>query len=251
MFDLKQRVAVVTGGNGGIGLGIARGLAKAGASVALWARNEDKNRAAAEELERLGVGVLALPCDVSREEDVDAATAATVEHFGRIDVCFANAGFGSPADPLELSLEEWRRIQATNLDGSFLTLRGVARHMVERGGGGKLIAISSISSFFGTPLQPHYAASKGGLEALVRSLAVRFARHDIQVNAIEPGWIVTDATLPAVNYERLSDAVMRRTPARRWGQPEDLEGIAVYFASDASRYHTGDTVRVDGGYGVF
>ena len=150
-----------------------------------------------------------------------------------------------------MSLDDWRRVTQTNLDGSFLTLRTVARHMVERGGGGKLIAISSISAIFGTPLQPHYAASKAGLDAMVRSLAVALARHDIQVNAIHPGWIVTDATAPAAENEAFSKVIVRRTPARRWGRPEELEGLAVYLASDASSFHTGDTLRVDGGYSIF
>ena len=190
-------------------------------------------------------------CDVASEDDVVRATAETVEACGRIDICFANAGFGSSANPLKLSLEKWRQLLAVNLDGAFLTLREAARHMVERGGGGKLVAISSITEIFGAPIQPHYAASKGALGALVRSLAVQLARHDIQVNAIQPGWIETDATAPAQAHEPLNAIILQRTPARRWGTSEDLEGIAVYLASDASRFHTGDTVRVDGGYSIF
>jgi NAD(P)-dependent dehydrogenase (short-subunit alcohol dehydrogenase family) len=251
MFDLEGRVAVVTGGNRGIGLGIARGLAKAGARVALWARDETRSAAACAELEALGAEALALRCDVSREEDVQEAARATLARFGRIDACFANAGYGAPANPLKLGLDDWRRLLAVNLDGAFLTLREAARHMVERGGGGKLVAISSISEIFGTPKQPHYAASKAALGALVRSFAVELARHDIQVNAIQPGWIVTDATAAALEHAPLNDAILRRTPARRWGTPEDLEGIAVYLASDASRFHTGDSIRIDGGYSVF
>jgi NAD(P)-dependent dehydrogenase (short-subunit alcohol dehydrogenase family) len=251
IFDLSGKVAVVTGGNGGIGLGMARGLARAGADLAIWARNAAKSEAARKELEALGVRATSLACDVSQEEDVLRATEQTVSELGRIDVCVANAGFGSAARPLEMSLEEWRKVTQTDLDGSFLTLRTVARHMVERGGGGKLIAISSISAIFGTPLQLHYAAAKAGLEGLVRSLAVSLARHVIQVNAIQPGWIVTDATAPAVENEAFSDVIVKRTPARRWGRPDELEGIAVYLASDASSYHTGDTIRIDGGYAIF
>jgi NAD(P)-dependent dehydrogenase (short-subunit alcohol dehydrogenase family) len=251
VFDLNDRTVVVTGGNRGIGLGLARGVARAGASVAIWARDEARSQAAREELEALGAAAIALPCDVSQEEDVARALAATLERFGRVDACFANAGFSTFRDPLKMSYAEWRSVLAVNLDGAFLTLRDVARHMVERGGGGKLVAISSMVEHFGSPMQPHYAASKGGLGALVRSLAVRLARHDIQVNALEPGWLETDATAPAIASEKLSRVVIGRTPAHRWGQPDDLEGIAVYLASDASRYHTGDSIRIDGGYAIF
>ncbi len=251
MFDLSGKVAVVTGGNGGIGLGLARGLAKAGANVAIWARNEAKCESAQKELEALGVQAIAVGCDVAQEDDVSRAVATTLESLGRIDICFANAGFGHAADPLKLRMDDWRRLMATNLDGVFLTLRETAKHMVERGGGGKLVAISSITEIFGAPVQPHYAASKAGLGGLVRSLAVRFARDDIQVNLIQPGWIVTDATSPALGHAKLSETIVKRTPARRWGETADLEGLAVYLASDASRFHTGDSIRVDGGYSIF
>jgi NAD(P)-dependent dehydrogenase (short-subunit alcohol dehydrogenase family) len=190
-------------------------------------------------------------CDVTSEDDTSSALEKTLDRFGRVDSCFANAGFGHGADPLKLSIEEWRRLMATNLDGVFLTFRETAGHMVERGGGGKLVAITSITEIFGAPIQAHYAASKAGLGGLVRSMAVRLARHDIQVNSILPGWIVTDATGPAVGNERFSEIVVKRTPAHRWGDTEDLEGIAVYLASDASRFHTGDSLRVDGGYSIF
>ena len=251
MFDLTGKVAVVTGGNGGIGLGLARGLAKAGASIAIWARNQEKCQAAQRELEALGADVLALTCDVAQEDDNAVATKATLDRFGRIDSCFANAGFGQSADPLKLSLEDWRQLMSVNLDGVFLSFRETAKHMVERGGGGKLVAISSITEIFGSPVQPHYAASKAALGGLVRSMAVRLGRNDIQVNSILPGWIETDATAPAMNHPKLSDTIVRRTPARRWGSTADLEGIAVYLASDASRFHTGDSICVDGGYSIF
>ena len=250
-FDLGGRVVVVTGGNRGIGLGLARGLARAGAKLALWARDEERSLGAREELAALGAEVLCVRCDVASEDELRSATGRTLERFGRIDACFANAGFGAPARPLELPLEEWRRVLAVNLDGAFLTFREVARHMVLRGGGGKLVAVGSISEIFGTPKQPHYAASKAALGALVRSYAVELARHDVQVNLILPGWIATEATRPAQDHTALNDAILRRTPARRWGSPEDLEGIAVYLASDASRFHTGDSIRIDGGYSVF
>jgi len=251
MFDLTGKVAVVTGGNGGIGLGFARGLAKAGADIAIWARNEAKCASAKAELEGLGAQVLTIPCDVALEADNVAATKATLDRFGRIDSCFANAGFGHGSDPLKLSLEDWRRVLAVNLDGVFLSFRETARHMVERGGGGKLVATSSITEIFGAPMQAHYAASKGALGALVRSMAVRLGPKDVQVNAIQPGWIITDATAPASENERFEELITRRTPVRRWGTTADLEGIAVYLASDASRFHTGDSIRIDGGYTIF
>ena len=251
LFDLTGRVAVVTGGNRGIGLGMARGLARAGARLALWARDTARNAEAADELRGLGAEVESIACDVSQAAEVERATQETLSRFGRIDVGIANAGFGRNANVFELDLDEWHRILATNLDGVFLTFRELGRHMAEREGGGKLVAISSISAGSGTPMQPHYAASKGGLEALVRSFAVRLARYDVQVNAVRPGWIETEATQGAVDNEGFSDIVMRRTPARRWGDPDDFAGIAVYLASDASRYHTGDVIRIDGGYTIF
>jgi NAD(P)-dependent dehydrogenase (short-subunit alcohol dehydrogenase family) len=251
MFDLTGHVALVTGGNGGIGLGMARGLAKAGARIAVWGRQPAKNEAAVTELERLGTEAAAFACDVADEAQVVAQMAATVDRFGRIDSCFANAGYGRPGRFLDTSLEDWNAIVSVNLTGVFLTFREAARHMVERGGGGRLVATSSIGSIHGMPAQPHYSATKAAVNALVRSLAVELARHDIQANAILPGWIETDATAPAVAHERLYETVRRRTPARRWGRPDDLEAVAVYLAAPESRFHTGDVLTVDGGYVVF
>jgi NAD(P)-dependent dehydrogenase (short-subunit alcohol dehydrogenase family) len=251
IFDLSDKVAVVTGGNRGIGLGIARGLARQGASLAIWSRDKATNAAAVQELEGLGAKAIGVPCDVASEAAVEAAAKQTIESFGRIDICFANAGFGAVGRFLKMSLDEWHKVTSVDLDGAFMTFREAAKDMVARGEGGKLVAITSITEWFGTPLQPHYAASKAGVGALVRSLAVQLGRHDIQVNAIQPGWIETDATAPAMGHEGTNNAVLKRTPIRRWGKTEDLEGIAIYLASDASRYHTGDTIRVDGGYSIF
>jgi NAD(P)-dependent dehydrogenase (short-subunit alcohol dehydrogenase family) len=251
MFDLTGHVALVTGGNSGIGLGFARGLAKAGADIALWGRDEAKNHAAAEDLAKLGTRVQAFRCDVADEQSVIAQTAAVLERFGRIDSCFANAGYGFARSFLKTTLDEWNAVVSVNLTGVFLTLREVAKHMVERGGGGKLVATSSIGSIHGMRRQEGYSASKGGLNALVRSIAVELAHYNIQANCVLPGWIETPATQPLVDYKRLYDTIVHRTPANRWGQPDDLEGVAVYLASEASRFHTGDTLIVDGGYVCF
>ena len=251
LFDLSGKVAVVTGGSKGIGFGMARGLAKAGADVAVWARNLEQCEKAAEELKAHGVRTLAVSCDVSSEDSIVAATAETIDKLGRIDSCFANAGGGDFHDPLKVDLKRWRKVVDLNLDGTFVTLQEVAKHMVERGGGGKLVTISSICERFGAENQSNYAASKAALGGLVRSLAIAYARHDIQVNNLQPGWIETEATQPMRDFEKLNVTVVKRTPARRWGSIEDFEGIAVYFASDASRFHTGDTLCIDGGYSIF
>ncbi len=251
MFDLTGHVALVTGGNSGIGLGMARGLARAGAGIVIWGRQPEKNAAARAEIEGLGVRCAAFECDVAVESQVESTMAASVEALGRVDSCFANAGFGRPRRFLEMSLADWNEVVSVNLSGVFLTFREAARHMVERGGGGRLIATSSIGSIHGMPGQPHYSATKAGINALVRSLAVELARHDIQANAILPGWIETDATAPAVAHEKLYETVRHRTPAKRWGQPADLEAAAVYLAAPESRFHNGDVLTIDGGYTVF
>ncbi|MCP4036965.1 MAG: SDR family oxidoreductase [bacterium] len=251
MFDLTGRTIVVTGGNGGIGKGLARGVARAGAQVAIWARNEQKNEHARSELEALGAKVISVPCDIAKEEDILSAIEQTASQLGRIDACFANAGYGSRGDPLEISLEQWRELLSVNLDGTFLTLRCVANHMIEHGGSGKLIVTSSMVERFGSPMEAQYAASKAAVGSLVKTFAVRLAQHDIQVNSIEPGWVVTDVTARLSQSDEFNKILTKRIPARRWGDPTDFEGIAVYLASDESRYHTGDAVLIDGGYSVF
>jgi len=251
MFDLRGRVGVVTGGNGGIGLALARGLAKAGAGVAIWGRNKDKNVSAAAELRALGADAEAFECDVADEGEVIGAMEATLGRFGRVDACFANAGTGRTKAFLEMTLADWDAVMRVNLVGAFMTFREAARHMVARGGGGKLVGIASVGSIHGMPRQESYSASKAGLCALIRSLAVELARYDIQANAILPGWIDTDMTTAIQKWDKLNDAVVHRTPMRRWGKPEDFEGIAAYLASEASRFHTGDVIRIDGGYAVF
>ena len=251
LFNLSGRVAVVTGGNKGIGLGFARGLAKAGADVAIWARNEGDNARATEEIRSFGTRVIGLPCDITDFATITEACRRTVEEFGRIDACFANAGGGDGYDPLKVSPERFGKTLDMNVDGTFFTLQEVAKHMKERGGGGKLVTVSSITERFGAAKMPGYAAAKAAIGAIVRSLAIEFARYDIQVNNLQPGWIETDATQPMRDNDKLRDTVVHRTPARRWGKTADFEGIAVYFASSASDFHTGDTLCIDGGYSIF
>jgi hypothetical protein len=249
-FDLHGQVAVVTGGNSGIGLGIARGLVQAGADVAIWGRRAERNEQAREELGRYGTRVVAVTCDVSDPGSVGEAFARTLDALGRIDSCFANAGGGEmSASFVDMTLEDFRRIVAVNLEGAFLTFQGAARHMIERGGGGSLVGISSLAAVEGMARGQHYAAAKAGLLALVRSIAVELARHRIRANAILPGWIETPAT--ESGFAALGDRILRRIPNRRWGQPSDFGAAAVYLASPASEYHTGDSFVIDGGYRVF
>ncbi|MEK7794398.1 MAG: SDR family oxidoreductase [Candidatus Hydrogenedentota bacterium] len=251
-FDLTSKVALVTGGNSGIGLGFARGLAQAGAGVCIWGTNEEKNARASAELAQYGTKVLALQCDVGDQAAVLGAFAKTLEHFGRVDACFANAGIGSRGTPFtEMTLDEWRAIFRVNMEGVFHTFQAAVRHMAQRGGGGSLIVTSSDSAIFGAPRAEHYASTKAGVNAMVRSLAVEHARHGIRANAVIPGWIDTAMTERSIHTPVMEDRVLKRIPARRWGVGDDFSGIAVYLASDASAYHTGDTFIIDGGYAVF
>ena len=252
-FDLSGKVALITGGNSGIGLGMARAIAEAGADVAIWGTNADKNKAAAAALAASGRRVLALECDVAGEAAVEAAMAATLKALGRIDGCFANAGVSGRGSRsfLELTAEEWHRVLKVNLDGAFYTFRAAARHMIARGGGGALVGTASLAAIEGAARNEHYAATKGGLISMLRALAVELARHGIRANAILPGWIETDMTATAIANPKFSGNVLPRIPMRRWGSGDDFGGIAVYLMSDASRYHTGDTFLIDGGYALF
>ncbi len=251
-FDLTGKVVLVTGGNSGIGLGMAEGVARAGGDVCIWGTNQDKNAAAKKQLEGHGVRVVALQCDVGEEQAVDKAFAETLEQLGRVDACFANAGVpGFAASFAEMTSEEWRRVLRVNLDGSFFTFRAAVRHMVERGGGGSLVATSSLSFMEGQARGQNYASTKGGVVSMVKAIAVEYARNGIRANAIVPGWIDTAMTSPVFSMDRFRDKVLPRVPFRRWGTGADFEGIAVYLASDASAYHTGDVFIIDGGYAVF
>ncbi len=252
-FDLSGRVALVTGGNSGIGLGMAEGLARAGADVCIWGRSEERNEQARARLGAHGGRVLAVRCDVSSAADVEAAMATTLAELGRVDACFANAGRGPAGDArfTDLTLDEFRAVLATNLDGAFLTLQAAARAMIERGDGGSLVGIASLAAISGQPRGQHYAASKGGLISMVNSCAVELARHGIRANSILPGWIESAMTEEMLASQPMVDRVLPRIPARRWGRGGDFAGIAVYLASGASEYHSGDTFLVDGGYHVF
>lgn len=252
-FDLTGHVALITGGNGGIGLGMGEALARAGAQIAIWGTNETKNAAAVARIEALGSKAVAFRCDVGEEEEVETSMAATIEAFGRVDSCFANAGVGAGRNRgfIEMSTEEWRRVLRVNLDGVFFTWRAAARHMVQRGGGGSLVVTSSLAAIQGQARGQHYGASKGAVIAMMRACAIEFARHGITANAILPGWTESDMTSPAFNDPKFAANVMPRMPLRRWGTPDDFGPIALYLASPATKFHTGEVHLMDGGYSIF
>ncbi|HMH51055.1 MAG TPA: glucose 1-dehydrogenase [Candidatus Acidoferrum sp.] len=250
MFDLKGRVAVVTGGNGGIGLGMARGLAMAGARVAIAARNAEKSRAAVESLTRAGAEAIAVQVDVADEASVDAAIRSVVDRLGRLDVLVNNAGINIRKPPQDYTLAEWRSVIDTNLTSAFLCSRAVYPIM-KAAGGGKIINIGSMMSIFGTAFVAAYSASKGGIVQLTKSLAAAWARDNIQVNAVLPGWIDTELTQNARReIPTLHDSVLRRTPAGRWGEMDDMAGVAVFLAAPASDFVTGTAIPVDGGFAI-
>lgn len=251
-FDLSGRSALITGGNGGIGLGMAQGLLQAGASVMIWGSRDEKTMQAVDSLKKISDKVDGLVCDVGDEAAVQQTFDKTVERFGAIHACFANAGVSSnPTRLVEMSAEEFRRVQRVNVDGVFHTFRAAARHMTDHQQGGSLVATASTAAVEGAARNSHYGASKGAVTAYVRALAVELARSGIRVNSILPGWIETDMTARAFNDERFASTVMPRVPARRWGTIEDFAGIAIYLMSDASSYTTGEQFLIDGGYTKF
>ena len=250
LFDLKGRVAVITGGNGGIGLGMARGLAGAGCAVAIAGRNAKKSEAAAAELGKLGIKTAVLEVDVTSEAACRKMVDDTVSRLGRLDILINNAGINIRKPPHEMSLAEWRQVIDVNLTSIFVCSHA-AYPVMRDAGGGKIINIGSMLSIFGAAFAPAYGASKGGVVQLTKSLAVAWAKDNIQVNAVLPGWIDTELTQRArAEVSGLNSLVLMRTPAKRWGVPDDMSGVAVFLAGRASDFVTGTAIPVDGGYSV-
>jgi 2-deoxy-D-gluconate 3-dehydrogenase len=250
LFDLTGKVALVTGGNGGIGFGMARGLAQAGAAVVLAARNAGKSTDAVKELEALGAKAAMVTVDVTREASCREMVQKAVDRFGRLDILVNNAGTNIRKQPQEYALEEYHAVLNTNLTSAFMCCQAAYPAMV-RAGGGKIINIGSMMSIFGASFAAPYAASKGGIVQLSKALATAWAKDNIQVNAVLPGWIDTDLTRKArEQVAGLHERVLARTPAGRWGTPDDHAGIAVFLGSPASDFVTGTAIAVDGGYSV-
>jgi 2-dehydro-3-deoxy-D-gluconate 5-dehydrogenase len=248
MFDLSGEVAVVTGGNGGIGRGIALGFAEAGAVVAILARNDEKNRAVVDELAKAGVPAIAVSLDVTRRDQLAPAMEEVERKLGPISILVNNAGIAIMRSALKFSAEDWDRVIETNLNSCFFLSQIAARSMVTRKHG-KIINIASEYSLFGSPAVIPYAASKGALVQTTKSMAIELAPHNVQVNALVPGWIETDMTAPAQSGPMFDEIIMR-TPAGRFGKPEEMAGAAIFLASPASDFVTGSTVYVDGGYAI-
>lgn len=247
-FDLNGRVAIVTGGNGGIGLGMARGLAEAGAAVVVAGRNAEKNAVAVAELEALGGKAIGVEVDVAKEASCQAMVEATTNAFGRLDILVNNAGINNRKQPDEYTAAEWQEVIGINLTGAFWCCQAAYPAMVAAGGG-KIINIGSMMSIFAASFTVAYAASKGGIVQMSKGLATAWAKDNIQVNAVLPGWIDTDLTRRGRReVDGLHERVLARTPAGRWGDPEDMAGIGVFLASPASDFLTGTAIPVDGGY---
>jgi len=250
LFDLSNKVAIVTGGNSGIGLGMARGLAEAGATVVIAARNAEKSAAAVAELQSLGAEAFALSCDVVDQQAINTMMQQVQERYGRIDILINNAGTSVRKRPEDMSEQEWRLVLDTNLSSTFLCSKA-CYPMMKQGGGGKILNNGSMLSLFGSPWGSAYAASKGGIVQLTKSLATAWAEDNIQVNCFLPGWIDTALTQQArEQIDGLYDKVLAKTPAKRWGAIDDFRGIAVFLASSASDYITGTAIPVDGGFSV-
>lgn len=248
MFDLSGNVAVVTGGNGGIGRGIALGLAEAGSSIAILARNEQKNHAVLAELRKFGVPAIAIKLDVTRRDDLRPAMDQVERELGPISILVNNAGISIQRSTLKFRAEDWDRVIETNLNSCFFLSQIAAQKMVERKRG-KIINIASEYSLFGAQSGIPYAAAKGGLVQTTKTMAIELAPHNIQVNALVPGWIDTEMTLP-VQTGKMYEEIITRTPAGRFGKSEEMAGAAIFLASHASDFVTGSTVYVDGGYAI-
>ena len=252
MNDLRGYVAVVTGGNSGIGLGMATGIAKAGGDVAIWSRRADRNAEAVDQLRALGVRAEGVECDVSDPAQIDNAMAETLMRLGKVDALFANAGRGGRGTKfLDVSIEEWRAVMAVNLDGLMLCLQAGARHMADRGEGGALVAVSSTSAIHGAANNEAYGASKTAVLGLVRALAVGLARHRIRVNAISPGWTISELSQGGYDNDKFRNITTGRTPVRRWAEASEFESVGAYLADPRLGFHTGDNLVVDGGYTIF
>ncbi len=256
LFDLKGKVALVTGGNGGIGIGMAEGLAMHGASVVIWGTNEEKNARAVERLRQQGGEVRSAVIDVSDESAVKAGVGDILKEFGRLDQAIANAGISiRRKDLFDISLEDFQRMEGVNLHGVLFTLREAARHMIERAragdAGGSLVGIASTAAVHGAARNEHYAATKGAVVTMCRAMAVELARHKITVNSICPGWVRSEMTAGAQAWDKFNENVISRVPTGGWADGEDFAAIAVYLASPASRFHTGDSLLIDGGYTIF
>ncbi len=250
MFTLSGKVAVVTGGNGGIGLGMARGLAQAGASIVVAGRNAQKSAQAVKDLQALGAKAIALEVDVTDEQSCCQLIADAVSKMGRLDILVNNAGTNIRKQPQEYSIAEWRQVLDTNLTSAFVCSNAAYPHM-KQAGAGKIINIGSMMSIFGASFSTVYAATKGGIVQMARSMASAWAADNIQVNCVLPGWIDTELTQGARrDVQGLHDRVLARTPAARWGVPGDFSGIAVFLASPASDFVTGTAIPVDGGYSI-
>ncbi|HWE17448.1 MAG TPA: glucose 1-dehydrogenase [Hyphomicrobiaceae bacterium] len=250
LFSLAGRVALVTGGNGGIGLGMARGLAEAGAAIAVAGRNQAKSEAAAAELAKLGAKTALVSGDVADEAQCRKLVEETVTRLGRLDILINNAGINIRKPAQELATAEWKEVLDTNLTSAFVACQA-AYPAMKQAGGGKIINIGSMLSIFGASFAPAYGASKGGIVQLTKSLATAWAKDNIQVNAVLPGWIDTELTRAAREQVKgLNAMVLMRTPAGRWGVPDDLSGVAVFLASRASDFVTGTAIPIDGGYAV-
>jgi 2-deoxy-D-gluconate 3-dehydrogenase len=249
-FDLSGRAAVVTGGNGGIGFGIAEGLARAGAAIAIAARDPEKNEDAATRIRALGADCAGISTDVENPQSCAAMVAEVLRRFGRLDILVNNAGMFIRRRPEEFTLAEWQQVMSVNLTGAFLCCQA-AYPAMQRQGGGKIINLGSLAAIFGTASGAAYAASKGGVVQLTRSLAVSWGRENIQVNAILPGYIATELSERERKHRPgMMDATIARTPAGRWGTPGDVAGLAVFLASPAADFITGAAIPVDGGYSV-
>ncbi len=248
MFDLSGKVAIVTGGNGGIGLAMAKGMAKQGANIVVAARDAGKSETAVNELQGLGVKAIAVAVDVTSNESVAALIEATRSQFGRIDILVNNAGMNIRKAVHELALDEWHLVLNTNLTSAFMTSKAAYPSMLEAGGG-KIINIGSVMSIMSASFSPVYSATKGGIVQLTKSMAIAWAKSNIQVNAVLPGWIETDLTARAkTDVPGLNESVLGRSPTGRWGRPGDFEGIAAFLASSASDFVTATAIPVDGGY---